>query len=188
MGWPTPGLVPFNEDAQDMLQALRERARRWETAADGLLLSFIGKTSGLAVRLSLLFAFLDWAGGEELSPPTVIDAHHFGRASHFVSEYILPMARYAYAAAAVPIEERTAQRLARLIVEERITEISAREIQRRKLSALGTVQEIRAALEVLVTANIVLGRNIETGGRPTVVYDVNPRFLNYGWDHRPGPR
>ena len=81
-GVPSPGLVPFNEDAQDMLQAFREQARRWETAADGLLLSFIGKTPGLAVRLALVFAFLDWAASDDEIPPTEIDAYHFGRASH----------------------------------------------------------------------------------------------------------
>ena len=184
-GVPSPGLVPFNEDAQDMLQAFREQARRWETAADGLLLSFIGKTPGLAVRLALVFAFLNWAASDDEIPPTEINAYHFGRASIFVTDYVLPMARHAYASAAVPIEEKAAQRLARLIVEERITELSTREIQRRKLSALGSAKEIRAALEVLATANIVRERNIETGGRPSVVYDVNPGFLS-SWSG-PGP-
>ena len=76
-----------------MLQAFREQARRWETAADGFLLSFIGKTPGLAVRLALVFAFLDWAASDEEIPPTEINAYHFGRASIFVTDYVLPMAR-----------------------------------------------------------------------------------------------
>jgi hypothetical protein len=35
--------------------------RRWEAEAEGLLLSFVGKLPGMAARLSLVLAFLDWA-------------------------------------------------------------------------------------------------------------------------------
>ncbi len=85
-----PWLVPFAEEARAMLDDFRLEVRRWETGAEGLILSFIGKLPGLAARLSLALAYLDWAadGAEE---PHEITVQHFGKAAHLIEVYLLPM-------------------------------------------------------------------------------------------------
>lgn len=105
LGMPTdeeghkhPSIVPFTEDAQDLLDAFRQQVREWETGAEGLLSSFIGKLSGLSARLSLVLAMMDWASGDA-EEPHEITIGHFGAAAHLVESYLLPMARRAYAEA-----------------------------------------------------------------------------------------
>jgi hypothetical protein len=70
----------------------------------------MGKLRGLAARLALVLAHLDWAaaGGDE---PREIGVQHFGRAAHLVGACLLPMARRAYADASVPKADRAARRL-----------------------------------------------------------------------------
>ena len=107
-GTERPWFVHFSEEARCLLDEFRQAARGWEAGAEGLLLSFAGKLPGLAVRLSLILAYLDWAGGEAESPHEISKAH-FGRAAHFVETYVLPMARRAYADGSLPKAERAAR-------------------------------------------------------------------------------
>ena len=51
-----PWFVPFNDNAQDVMNAWRKTCAGWEAGAEGLLLSFIGKLPGMAARLSLVLA------------------------------------------------------------------------------------------------------------------------------------
>jgi hypothetical protein len=62
-----PWFIFFDEPARDLMDDFRAEVRRWESAAEGLLLSFIGKLPGMAARLALVLAALDWAaeGGDE---------------------------------------------------------------------------------------------------------------------------
>jgi hypothetical protein len=112
-----PWYVPFSEPARAMMDAFRAEVRRWESEVEGLLLSFVGKLPGMAARLALVLACLDWAA-EGADEPREIGVQHFGRAAHLVESYLLPMAKRAYADASVPAEVRAAKRLAHLIREQ----------------------------------------------------------------------
>jgi hypothetical protein len=86
-GLPRPWHVPFAPDAADLFQSYREEVRRWETGTEGLLLSFIGKLPGLAARVALVLAFLEYAAtGQE--PPQAIGIGAFGRAAHFIEDHL----------------------------------------------------------------------------------------------------
>ena len=76
-----------------------------------------GKLPGLAVRLSLILAYLDWTAGTGIEP-VQITFDHFNRAAHLAEAYVLPMARRAYANGSMPKEERAARKLARLLHEK----------------------------------------------------------------------
>ena len=84
-GHERPWFVPFAEDAHDLLDAFRQQVREWEAGAEGLLLSFIGKLPGLAVRLSLVLGMMPWVS-DETEEPREITAWHFGRAAHLVED------------------------------------------------------------------------------------------------------
>lgn len=173
-----PWLVPFDEEARALMERFMHWLREAEQAEAGLMVSLIGKGRGFAARLALILAYLDCAasGAEE---PRSIDADHFGRACHFVTEYLVPMARRAYAEASVPREERGAQRLARLIMDNDWKAFTSRDVQRAARAGIREKSEIEGALDVLVQAAWVRAEAPATtpkGGRPRVTYRVNPRI------------
>ena len=173
-----PWYVPFSEDAATLFEDYRETVRGWETGAEGLLLSFTGKLPGLAVRLSLIFAFLDYAadGGEQ---PNDIGVNHFGRAAHFVESYVLPMARRAYADASIPKEERGARRLVSIIQHSQLERFTSREILQRESAGLRTKAELDPALLALEDAGLIRRVDVPPGpkgGAPSRLFVVNPKI------------
>jgi hypothetical protein len=175
-GEARPWFVPFGEDARALMDYFRAEVRRWETEAEGLLLSFIGKLPGMAARLALVLAHLDWASSDG-DEPREIGVAHFGRAAHLAEAYLLPMARRAYADASVPKPVRAAKRLAHLIREQGWRTFSTRDVLRLDRSGLGTAAELNPALEVLEDGDVirpVAAPRSPQGGRPARVYDVNP--------------
>jgi hypothetical protein len=174
-GETRPWLVPFSEDARCLLDEFRLAARAWEAGTDGLLLSFIGKLSGMAVRLSLVIAYMDWAaGGHEVHE---ITREHFGRASHLVEAYILPMAKRAYAADAMPQEEKAARRLAALIRDHQWERFTSRDLLRLSRIGLRTKAETDPALKALEDADIIRQVQpavLQGAGRPKRNYITNP--------------
>jgi len=95
-----PLVLSFSADAQTLLNTFRTAVREEQDLAEGLLLSFLGKLPGMAVRLSLILAALDLADGQA-GDLAVINAGHLDRARRLVWSYILPMARRTYADAAM---------------------------------------------------------------------------------------
>jgi Protein of unknown function (DUF3987)/Bifunctional DNA primase/polymerase, N-terminal len=178
-GLPVPRFVPFSDDARSMIVEFMRWARREEDGEAGLLVSFIGKCRGFAVRLALVLAYLEWAAGDAVDPPEEITLVHLGRACHLVAEYFLPMARRAYAEAAVPNEERAARALALLVHREQLEEFSIRDVTRRERQGLRRKAEVEPALDVLVQAGLIRADQQGSGpkgGRPRLIYRVNPRI------------
>lgn len=174
-----PWLVPFSDAARDRLDAFRHAVRGWESEAEGLLLSFIGKLPGLSVRLSLILTYLDWLAGLDMEP-IEIDAATFERSALFIERYALPMARRAYADASLSKSERAARRLLTIIQENAWERFSSREVLRLDRKELTTASELNPALTALTEADVI--RQIEgepgpRGGRPAKLFAVNPAVL-----------
>lgn len=174
-----PWIVGFTDGARDLMDEFRQAVRQWETEADGLMLSFIGKLPGLTARLSLVLAFLDWAseGDEE---PHQITVQHFGRAAHLVESYVLPMARRAYADAATPKAERAARRLVQLIREQCWPRFTSSDVLRLDRTGLGTKAALDPALDMLLDGDAIRAVPVPTGaqgGRPKRLYAVNPAII-----------
>ena len=159
LGEAAPILVPFSGAAQDLIDEFCSEVSRLELEAEGegLLVSFVGKLPGTAVRLALLLSLLDWAADGVGPAPTEVSVGCIERAIAFAAAYVLPMARRTYSAACGKPADRTARRLAKLIIDERLTGFTAREIYRRKLSGLRNGQEVKAAARMLVEAGILRG-------------------------------
>ena len=178
-GGARPWFVPFSEAASAGLDNFRRAVRGWEAGAEGLLLSFTGKLPGLAVRLALVLAFLDWASGGDL-PPAEITAAHFGRAVHFVEAYALPMARRAYAEASVPATDKAARRLLAVIREKGWRSFTSRDVLRLDRSGLGRAAEVTPALEALEEGDCIRAVPLPPhaqGGRPQRLFTVNPALF-----------
>lgn len=176
-----PWFIPFTDDARGLMDDFRQTVRGWEAGAEGLLLSFIGKLPGMAARLALVLACLDWAteGGEE---PREITVRHFGRAAHLVEAYVLPMARRTYADATTPKAERAARRLAAIIREQAWQSFTSRDVLRLDRAGLGTAAGLNPALAMLEEGECI--RRVDPpanpqGGRPHRLFLVNPAI--HGW-------
>lgn len=177
-GEPRPWFVGFDEAARAMMNDWRQTCDAWETGAEGLLLSFIGKLNGMAARLALVLAAIGHAFDGEADPAQrQITPAEFGRACHFLESYALPMARRAYGVASVPKEERSARRLASLLREMGWQRFTAREVRRMERRGLASMGEINPALSALEEADLI--RAIAepagpSGGRPQRLFIVNP--------------
>jgi 5S rRNA maturation endonuclease (ribonuclease M5) len=175
-GAKRPWFIHFSNEARACLDVFRETVRELEAGSEGLLLSFIGKLPGMAARLSLVLAYLDWAT-DEADEPKEVTAHHFGRVAHLIESYLLPMARRAYADASVEKGERAARRLALLIREHGWRQFSSREVLRLNRPGIGTSDELNPALKTLEEADVIRSSTDPEKpgrGRPVRIFNVNP--------------
>ncbi len=174
-----PWLIGFTDDARNGMDLLREKVRAWEAETAGLMLSFIGKLPGLAARLALVLAHLDYAV-EDAEEPREITAEHFRRAANLIETYVVPMARRAYAAGSVPKEERAATRLLALILKQGWTTFHARDVLRLDRSELASSADLNPALDALEDGDVIRAARpvkAQKGGRPARLYHVNPKIL-----------
>jgi hypothetical protein len=74
-GKPRPSFVPFDDDAVDLLYEFRETCRAFEDSVEGLMKSHVGKFPGMAIRLAVIFSYLDWAIGSDAAEPGREESH-----------------------------------------------------------------------------------------------------------------
>lgn len=171
-----PWFVQFDEPARVLMQEWRLRTAELEREAAGLLLSFIGKLSGMSARLALILACLDHAF-DGTPMPDKIGTDHMGRATRFLERYALPMARRAYADASVPEVERKARRLLDTLRREGLRTFTTREVMRMDRAGLGTAADLKPVLEALAEGDcirFVSPGTSATQGRPSKSFEVNP--------------
>jgi len=77
-GAPRPFFVHFEEDARQALHEFQKQCREWEGESSGLMKSHVGKLPGIAVRVSLVLALLDWSLDELTTPVSSITKGHLG--------------------------------------------------------------------------------------------------------------
>lgn len=178
----TPVVVSFTGDAQTMLNDFRIAVREEEREIKGLRLSFLGKLPGLAVRLSLILAALDWADGQTRDL-TAIDARHLDRALRLVWDYILPMARRACADASLSVDDRKALRLVEHLRREGSAVFTSREILRAGLQGMAEAADLNPVLAALEDGDVIRpveGERPPQGGRPSRRFAMNPAVLSKG--------
>lgn len=172
-----PVRVPLDPAAADIFDAAQQFYRDQESDAGGLLKSYIGKLSGLTLRLALASEFAGWAyrGGPE---PSSIKAETIKAVADFVESYALPMAERVYGDAALPVDERNAATLARYIKRNRLRSINTRDVQRTaRLPGMREASDIAPAVEALVEAGWLRPDPSRKGGgvgRHKADFAVNP--------------
>ena len=175
-GAPSPKIVALTPKAAELFQEYREKVALWGSDAEGLLASFIGKLPGLALRVGLVLAFLDYARGNQEAPQS-IEVETIKRSIDFVEVYALPMARRAYADASLPKVDRSARRLVSILIAEKMKRFTTSDILRKERSGLRTKAEVDPALVALEEASIVKRVEVPTGpkgGAPQRAYTVHP--------------
>jgi hypothetical protein len=182
-----PTLVTFDENAADALMALREKIWTMEEGVSGLLLSWLGKVPGYAVRLALIFEMLWWAFDRSLDlPPVQISRRAFDAAETFMMGYALPMARRTFGDTALPQVERESVTIAKWLLSQpdRPVGLNARALRQAGILSHKIADRYDAALAELVEAGWLrpaLTRAGPTKGRAAKNYLVNPRV----WEATP---
>lgn len=176
-----PLVIPFAAEAVAAIQDARREVKRLEGEAAGLFLSWLGKVPGMAVRLSVVFLYLDWLEQPLGAPePEAVDLDAISRALGFMFDYALPMARRAFGEAALPEAERDARRLARWLMQRApVPEtLNARMLRRMGDGpGIGTPERIEAALHELGELHLVRPAPSRDGGgkgRQRADWTVNP--------------
>ena len=173
-----PEVKPFTPAAAAALQDWRCEVAQMEADASGLLLSWMGKLPGFAVRLALILEYLAWAVESESEPPKVSELA-FLQARTLLKDFALPMARRTFGEAALPQVERDARKLARwLIRQSPLPEIvNAKELRRMANGpGIPDADRMEAALIDLHSAGLVRPRPARASGygRRRKDYEVNP--------------
>ena len=171
--------VPVVKGALRHMEKFAQEMQERQSWSGGLMRPAYGKARGLALRLSLVFEYLWWAGRDGMAPPPeTISEPALLAAMLFVADYLMPMAERVYGDAAARREDRNAATLARWIVKERADEVYVRRLQREvRLPGLTTADAIHAAAAVLVEADWLREPHIRPGKRPRMAYPVNPKVL-----------
>ena len=174
-----PIVVPLDAAALQQLAKFGRLLQKERDGSGGLLHSAVGKARGLALRLSLVIAYLCWCAEEGYgAPPEVITEDIFLAAAKLVAEYVLPMAERTFGDAACPAVDRNAATLAHWIAREPPTEVHVRHLQREvRLPGLTTAEAIHAACKVLVEAGWLKEPPSGTfQHRSRATYQVSPRL------------
>jgi hypothetical protein len=177
-----PAILPFTSDAADMIQEWRGDVRKLEADAHGLFLSWTGKLPGMAVRLAVIFAHLEWLSQPDGTPsPETVDADAAARAIGFLADYAVPMARRAFGEAALPEAERDARRLARWYLKQPAPRPAVLNARRLRLTGnspgIATSARITAALDEMAAmgwCRPMGGREGSTAGRQRADWAMNP--------------
>lgn len=174
-----PVMVQFDPPVVNRMEIFARALQAQKENAGGLMRSALGKSRGLALRLSLVLSYLDWCAIDGYdAPPAAIGEDAFERASRFVSDYAMPMAERVFGDAARSENDQKAATLARWIIKTRPTEIHVTQLKREvRLPGLFEAKSIHAACAVLVDADWL--REPPPGKfqqRAKVAYAVNPRL------------
>lgn len=172
--------LPLDDRAADVFEEFERDNRAAGDDAAGLFKSFCGKLPGMVLRLALVSELARWAyeGGPE---PRSISAKTLGAVAEFVDEYAKPSAQRVFGDASLPVVERNAAALARLIVRHKLPQVNARDLKRtpfkQHLPGMREAEPLNEALAFLVEADWLKpagAREGETPGRKSSDYLVNP--------------
>jgi hypothetical protein len=179
-GEPAPRLLRLEPEALALFDELRREAMERARAARGLASGWHGKTPGRALRLTLVYELLTWAGsgGPE---PYAISADAVARAGGYI-DYLGAMLDRITAGLAIGRAEADAAVVARHILAVRPGLLNERALyQQPGWSWLRDSDRRGAALHALADAGWIRSPAQAGGGRPRGDWEVSPRL----WEAAP---
>lgn len=166
---PEPVVLPLAPGAVTALDEWRVQVAAMEGEAGGLMLSWIGKLPGLAVRLALILEYLEWSATADVPEPEAVSESALIAALALCESFFLPMARRTFGSAALPQVERDARRLARWLVQQRLLPETVNARQLRRMADGPTIpdaERMELALLELSAAGWVRPAPSRDGGAP----------------------
>ena len=173
----TRASVPFTAEATDHHQAFSARVHEAARQEAGLMAGVLGKAPTTVVRLAMILTYLDWALSEDPEPAEISEGAVL-RAIALMDDYVLPMARHAYAAVDLPPVEAAARKLVRRLRSRQMARVSRRDITRMGPGSPSGVTDIDHVITLLEEEGLLRWTPDLTyrasGGRPQQLYDVHP--------------
>ena len=169
-----PDAVPylrFAPEAQAVFSDWREGLER-KSRGDDLppaMASHLAKYRGLIPRLALV-----WHLASNGLGPVPIEAT---RQALRWADYLESHARRVYASTTLDSAEAARAIWRRITRGHLESPFSARDIRRKQWAGLADKARIEAGLEKLLDADWLRSNPVNTGGRPTIAYQVNPKAL-----------
>ena len=165
-----PQVWRFDEQAQAIFNDWREEFEPKVRGGDlhPALVAHLSKYRKLIPALALVFAMID-------APDAgVISAEHLARSLDW-SEYLRTHAERLYSAAVMPETGAAKALLAKIRSKALGDSFTARDVARRCWAGLQSTEAVRKAAELLVDYEWLRLDVLQTGGRPSERYEVNPR-------------
>ncbi|MCB5176886.1 DUF3987 domain-containing protein [Microvirga lenta] len=184
-GLREPVPVPFTEKAVDVFEEWTNRRKLSEKHAPTKLQGAYGKAEGQVARVALILEILKWAEDlfdDDVLGPSEIGADSVRKAIEFRESYIKPMQMRVFGHGAASEEAQLAKGIAQWIVSNEIEEFKVRDLRREGgipgISGRTDKERVEEAVLYLVALRWlnVIDRTSKKGGRPTQVYEVNPRL------------
>jgi putative DNA primase/helicase len=172
-------VVKFSADAQELFYVWWEELESKLRCGDShpAMQAHLAKYRKLMPALALLFELADWGSGNGEFPQAVSLDH--ARQAAACCEYFESHAARMYACITSP-DVRAARNLADKIARRDLGEVfSVRDVYLKGWTGLGTAEEVRRALDILVDAGWVREAPEvlnSGGGRPSERYQLNPRL------------
>lgn len=165
----------------------RERAEQWndllfdrQQEHSGMVASWLGKQRGVALRIALVLEHLWWSAECKEGEPFEVSARALMNAHRLIDSYFFPMMLKTLGVAEMPLEDRRAELLLRLLKRKKLTRFNARAIKRGgagPLGALGAAGAFDEACRVLEEAYLIRRTGTRAGGkagRLSADFEVNP--------------
>lgn len=180
-GEKAPIILKLDAKADAIFDAYNRSVKEeLRTGANSLLISFVGKTPGMAARLALVVEYLKWAVNGTGPEPEQISGATMETVCAFLSDYSRPMAERVYGDAARTADDASAIRLAKWIKRNGCRRFNSRDDILRKSAVHGfkTAADLDGALSILTDHHWVRECGQRQGGgvgRKTKDYLVNPK-------------
>jgi len=173
-----PKIVPLSEEAQDIFEEWKKEFHYKEQEYSGILVSHIGKLSGIVLRLSAIFMYLEWVTVNE-PEPNEVSKDQLLRAIGIVTGYFFPMAERCFGEAGLTLEQKDLITVAKWILREKPNKINASEFKRMAGSPLRSTKRLTEVLKNLVEMYWLEKTGTREGssyGRKKDDYTVNPKL------------
>lgn len=160
----------FDAAAQAIFNEWREQFEPEIRSGDlhPALVAHLSKYRKLIPALSLVFAMID-------APEAgVIEQHHLLRALAW-SDYLRTHAERLYSAAVMPETGAAKTLLTKIRAGLLGNSFTARMVAQKSWAGLGSTEAVRKAAELLADYDYLHRETVQTGGRPSEQYTVNPR-------------
>lgn len=172
---PIRRTIPLSADASYIFEMWWEAMGKVELT--GKLGSWRGKLEGIALRLSLILTYLEWASSNNAPEPHEVTPETVQSAITLIDDYLIPMAERAFGSASKTDADQNTIKLANCIIDNRIEEFNIRDLQRSGPMRQLKAPEIKAATFDLVGYSWLRAAPIRSGetiGKTQGRFLVNP--------------
>lgn len=180
--------MPLTPNALAVFRRFRRHAIEQMKVLDGREHEWLAKAPQHVLRLAGTLVLVNWAlahaGGAPArqpppAPPNVIKAGTIGAAVRLVRDYFWPHARAALRQIGLNQQQLELRRILRWIANSNVGEVGREEIRRQALARSRDADGTQALLVRLQQAGWLRRSEQDTGGRPSVRWQVNPKL----WEH-----